>query len=77
MKVACINIVAATRFRTERAAELSLTRSGAPLASTRQTSRNARTRLRQDAVDHMTRDVGQPEVAPLVAVSEPLMIDPQ
>lgn len=77
MKVACTNIVAAPRFRAERAAEPSLARVGAPLAIIRQTARNATTRLRQDPVDHMAGDVGQSEVPSLVAVSEPLVIDPQ
>lgn len=77
MKVACTNIVAAPRFRAERAAESSLARVGAPLAITRQTARNASARLRQDPVDHMTGDVGQSEVSTLIAVGEPLVIDPQ
>jgi len=77
MKVACTNIVAAPRFRVERGTESSLERIGAPLAINRQTARNARTRLRQDPVDHMAGDVGQPEVPTLIAVGKPLVIDPQ
>ena len=77
MKVACTNIVAAPRFRAERVAESSLARVSAPLAITQQTARNARTRLRQDPVDHMAGDVGQPEVPALIAVGKSLMIDPQ
>ena len=77
MKVACTNIVAAPRFRAERGTESSLALIGAPLAITRQTTRDARTLLRQDVVDHATGDVGQPEVPTLIAVGKPLVIDPQ
>ena len=76
MKVACTNVVAAPRFHAKRAAHSPLPCVNAPQALPRQTTQNASTRLRQDPVDHMTGDVGQPEVAPLVAVSQPLMIDP-
>jgi hypothetical protein len=33
--------------------------------------------LRQDVLDHVAGNVSQTEVATLVAVGEPLMIDPQ
>ena len=33
--------------------------------------------LREDIFDDVAGDVGQAEVAPLVAVSQPLVIDPQ
>ena len=77
MKVACTNIVAAPRFRAERGTESSLARAGATLTITRQTTRNPRTQLRQDSVDHAAGDVGQPEIPTLIAVGKPLVIDPQ
>ena len=77
MKVACTNIVAAPRFRAERGTESSLARAGATLTITRQTTRNPRTQLRKDPVDHMAGDVGQSEVPTLIAVGKPLVIDPQ
>lgn len=78
MKVACINIIAAPRFRAATSAERSGTvDSDAPLSALSSSERNAGARLRQNAVDHVTSDVGQSEVATLVAIGQPLVIDPQ
>lgn len=77
MKVACTSVVAAPRFRAVKSAERSDAVVGAPLRTLSSSDRNVGARLRQDAVDDVTSDVGEAEVAPLIAVSEPLVVDPQ
>ena len=75
MKVACTNIVAVPRFRAAKPMERS--DAGAPLSALSSSERNAGARLRQNAVNHVTSDVCQSEVASLVAIGQPLVIDPQ
>lgn len=77
MKVACTNIVAVPRFRAAKPTERSDAVVGAPLGALSCSERNAGARLRQDTVDHMTGDVGETKVATLIAVSQPLVVDPQ
>jgi hypothetical protein len=77
MKVACTSIVAVPRFRAAKPTERSEAVVGAPLDALNSSERNAGVRLRQDAVDDVTSDVGKAEVAPLIAVGEPLMINPE
>lgn len=78
MKVACTTIVATPRFRAVKLAERSNSDvDGAPLGAMRWPERHASAWLRQDAVDHAPGDVGETEVAALVTVSQPLMVDPQ
>ena len=78
MKVACTTIVAAPRFRAAKSAERAdAVIAGAPHGALSCSERNAGVRLRQDAVDDVSSDVGKAEVAPLIAVGEPLMINPE
>ena len=78
MKVACTNIVATPRFRAAKSVErANVDVDGAPLGAMNWPERHASARLRQDPVDHVTSDVGEAEVATLIAVSEPLVVDPQ
>ena len=74
MKVACTSIVAATRFRAEKSTD----RAGvADSSESIHCYARSGVHLRQDAVDDAARHVGQPEVAPLIAVSQPFVVDPQ
>lgn len=76
MKVACtINVAMLLRQRsTERREE----RSVAARAPTMPFGRiDAAPSLRENVFDDVAGDVGQTEVAPLVAVGQPLVIDPQ
>ena len=75
MKVACTNIVAVPRFRAAKPMERSEAVVGAPLGALSCSERNAAARLRQDAVDDVASDVGEAEVAALVTVSQPLVVD--
>ncbi len=78
MKVACTSIVAVPRFQAAKLTE----RSSAdivdtPLRVLSSSERNAGARLRQDAVNDVTGDVGEAEVAPLITVGQPLVVDSQ
>jgi hypothetical protein len=76
MKVACTSVVAVPRFQAAKLAERSSADVvGAPLRVMSSSERNAGAQLRQDAVDHVTGDVGEAEVATLIAVGEPLVVD--
>ena len=76
MKVACTSVVAVPRFQAAKLAERSSADVvGAPLRILNSSERNVGARLRQDAVDHVAGDVGEAEVATLIAVGEPLMVD--
>lgn len=78
MKVACTNIVATPRFRAAKLAErANVDVDGAPLGAMSWPERHASARLRQDAVDDAPGDVGETEVAALVTVGQPLVVDPQ
>lgn len=77
MKVACTTIVAVPRFRAAMPTASRAATSEEQLDILLPTERSAGTMLRQNAVDHMASHVGQAEVAPLVAVCEPLVVDPQ
>lgn len=77
MKVACTNIVAVPRFRAAKPTERSGAVAAAPLGALSCSERNAGARLRQDAVDDVAGNVGEAEVAPLVTVSQSLVVDPQ
>jgi hypothetical protein len=75
MKVACTSIVAAPRFRTAKSTERPDAAAGALPSTLTLFAQHAAARLRQDAVDDVTGDVGEAEVAPLVTVSQPLVVD--
>ena len=77
MKVACTSIVAAPRFRAVNSAGRSEVDVVASLRAPGSSKRSIGVRLRQDAVDDVTSDVGEAEVASLVAVGKPLVVDPQ
>lgn len=76
MKVACtINVAALLRQRSmERRGERSV---AAPALTTPFGRIDAAESLRENIFDDVAGDVGQTEVAPLVAVRQPLVIDPQ
>lgn len=80
MKVSCTSIVAASRFRASKSAgsqRLPLADADALQGIAGRSPFSASAKLRHDPVDHATGDVGQSEVPALIAVSEPLVIDPQ
>ncbi len=77
MKVACTSIVAAPRFRGVKSAERSEASVVVSVHAPSSSERNIDARLRQDAVDNVTRDVGEAEIAPLIAVSQSFVVDPQ
>lgn len=75
MKVACTSIVAAPRFRTAKSTERPDAAAGALSNTLSSFAQHAAARLRQDAVDDVTGNVGKAEVSPLITVSQSLMVD--
>ncbi|QDT74659.1 hypothetical protein I41_38560 [Lacipirellula limnantheis] len=75
MKVAWTHLVAAPRFRDAKSAESRHAISGASRERTARTCSRGNG-LCQDPVNHVAGNVREPEIAPLIAIGEPLVIDP-
>jgi hypothetical protein len=76
MKVACTITVAAPLLSNSKVRGVGQSMRQPPFASAL-SNRNGAAPSRQDVVDGMASDVGEAEVASLVAVSESLVVDPQ
>jgi hypothetical protein len=76
MKVACTMTVAAPLLSNSKVRGAGQSMRQPPFASTL-SNRGAATASGQDVVDDMASDVGEAEVSSLVAVGEPLVVDPQ
>jgi hypothetical protein len=76
MKVACTITVAAPLLSNSKVRGVGQSMRQPPFASAL-SNRGDATASRQDVVDDMASDVGEAEVASLVAVSKPLVVDPQ
>lgn len=74
MKVAWTHLVAAPRFRDAKSAETCRAISG-PLRDRTARTCSCSNGLRHDSVNHVAGNVREPEIAPLIAIGEPLMID--